>query len=77
VALASLSEPNLVAVLKKVTSKLPARSLSKVRVFIAVSDQSWPEIAATMQRSGAKIIHLDPATAIPQRPERIARRYGS
>ncbi|KQS03114.1 hypothetical protein ASG11_01565 [Sphingomonas sp. Leaf357] len=76
VALASLSEPNLVAVLKKVISKLPGRSLSKVTAFIAVSDQNWPEVAAVMQRSGAKIVQLDPLTAIPQRPERIARRYG-
>lgn len=76
VALASLSEPNLVVVLKKVTSKLPAQSLSKVTVFIAASDQSWSEIAATMQRTGAKIIQLNPTKAIPQRPERITRRYG-
>lgn len=76
VALASLSEPNLVAVLKKVTSTLPDRSLSKVTVFIAVSDQNWPKIVATMRRSGAKIVQLDPAKAIAQRPERIARRYG-
>jgi hypothetical protein len=77
VALASLSEPNLVAVLKRVMSKLPDRSLSKVTAFIAVSDQNWPEIVATMRRSGANIVQLDPAKAIPQRPERIARRYGN
>lgn len=76
VALASLSEPNLVAVLKKVVPKLPDRSLSKVTVFVAVSNQNWPEVVATMRRSGAKIVQLDPAKAIPQRPERIARRYG-
>ncbi len=77
VALASLSEPNLVAVLEKVASKLPDRSLSNVTAFIAVSNRSWPAVVATMQRSGAKIVQLDPAKAIPQRPARIARRYGS
>jgi hypothetical protein len=77
VALASLSEPNLVTVLKEVTSKLPDRSLSKVTAFIAVSDRSWPAVVATMQRTGAKIVQLDPTKAILQRPERIARRYGS
>ena len=77
VALASLSEPNLVAVLKRVMSKLPDRSLSKVTAFIAVSDQNWPAVVATMRRSGANIVQLDPAKAIPQRPERIARRYGN
>jgi hypothetical protein len=76
VALASLTEPNLVAVLKKVISKLPDRSLSKVTAFIAVSDQNWPEVVAVMRCSGAKIVQLDPAKAIPQLPERIARRYG-
>lgn len=76
VALASLSEPNLVSVLEKITSKLPDRSLSSVTVFVAVSGKYWPDVLATMQRSGAKLVQLDPAKAIPQRPERIARRYG-
>ena len=77
VALASLSEPNLVSVLGKIASKLPNRSLSRVTVFVAVSDQYWPNVVATMQRSGAKLFQLDPVKAIPQRPERIARRFGS
>ncbi|RSU45216.1 hypothetical protein BRX43_19775 [Sphingomonas sp. S-NIH.Pt15_0812] len=77
VALASLSEPNLVAVLKKIMLDLPDRSLSKITIFIAVSDRNWPDVVATMRRSGAKIVQLAPARAIPQRPERIARRYGS
>ncbi|MBX9858863.1 MAG: hypothetical protein K2Y20_04635 [Sphingomonas sp.] len=76
VALASLSEPNLVAVLGKIASKLPNRSLSKVRVFIAVSDQNWPAVVAAMKHTGARVVQLNPAKAIPQRPERIARRYG-
>ncbi|KQN89774.1 hypothetical protein ASE95_16455 [Sphingomonas sp. Leaf231] len=76
VALASLSEPNLVAVLKKAFLKLPDGSLSKVTAFIAVSDQNWPEVVSAMRRSGAKIVQLDPAKAIPQRSQRIARRYG-
>ena len=76
VALASLSEPNLVAVLEKVAPKLPSRSLSKVTVFVALSDRYWPHAVAAMQKSGAKVIQLDPSTPIHQRPERIARRYG-
>ena len=76
VALASLSEPNLVTVLKKVTVNLPDRSLSNITVYIAVSDRNWPAIVAAMQRTGAKIVQLDPTKAIPQRSERIARRYG-
>lgn len=77
VALASLSEPNLVTVLEKVTSKLPDGSLSNLTVFVAVSDQRWPQIVSMMQRTGAKLVQLDPAKPLPQRPERIAQRYGS
>lgn len=76
VALASLSEPNLVSVMGKVAAEVPDRSLSKVTVFVALSDQYWPGAVAAMQHSGAKLIQLDPTTAIPQRAERIVRRYG-
>ncbi len=76
VALASLSAPNLVSVLRRVASSLPSRSLSKVTLFIALSDRYWPNIAAAMKYSGAKLIQLDPTKPIPQRVERIARRYG-
>ncbi len=75
VALASLSQPNLVSVLEKVASKLPNRSLSKVTVFVALSDRYWPDVAAAMQHSGAKLIQLDPTKPILQRSKRIARRY--
>ncbi|WP_326914109.1 hypothetical protein [Sphingopyxis chilensis] len=75
VALASLSEANLVNVLKKIAAKLPDRSLSEVTVFIAMSDQNWSVAKIAMKRSGAKIVQLDPDEAIPQRPERITRRY--
>lgn len=77
VALGTLSEPNLVSVLQKISAKLPSRSLSKVTVFIALSDRYWPDVASAMQASGAKLIQLDPAKPIPQRPERIVHRYGS
>jgi len=76
VALASLSGPNLVTVLNKMAAKLPDGSLSKITVFIALSDQNWLAAVAAMKRTGAKIVQLDPAKGIPQRPERTARRYG-
>lgn len=75
VALASMSELDLVSALERIASKLPVGSLSRVTVFVAVSCKYWPDILATMQRSGAKLVQLDPAKDIPQRPERIARRY--
>ncbi|MES2054469.1 MAG: hypothetical protein V4564_00900 [Pseudomonadota bacterium] len=77
VALASLSEPNLVSVLGKIASQLPDRSLSKVTIFVALSDQYWPNVVTVMQHTGAKLVQLDPTKPIAQRPERIARRYGS
>lgn len=77
VALASLSAPNLVSVLERIASKTPKGSLSNATVFIALSDQYWPDVTAAMQRTGAKLVQLDPTKPIPQRSERIARRYGS
>lgn len=77
VAIASPSEPNLVSVLRKVASKLPERSLSKVTVFIALSDENWPATVDAMRRTGAKLIQVNPDKPIPQRPERVAERYGS
>lgn len=76
VAIASISEPNLVTVLERAAATLPRRSLSKVTVFIALSDPYWPGAVAAMQGTGAKLVQLDPDTPIPQRRERIARRAG-
>jgi len=75
VALASLSEPNLAMVLKKVGATLPKQSLARATVFVAASDRYWPEIVAAMRKSGAKLVQLDPGKPIAQRPERIAQRY--
>lgn len=75
VALASLSESNLVSVLERIAATTPKQSLSNVTVFVATSDRYWPAILAAMKPTGAKLIQLDPGTPIPQRVERIARRY--
>lgn len=75
VGIASLSEPNLVNVLRRIGSSVPPRSLAKITVFIAASDRSWPAVAAAMKRSGAKLVQLNPEKPIPQRRERIRRRY--
>ena len=72
VALASLSEEHLLLVLNKLVLNLPDRSLSNVTVFIALSKKSWPAALAVMKRTGAKIVQIDPAKAIPQRRERIS-----
>lgn len=77
VAIACLSEPNLVSVLRKVARHIPERSLSNVTAFIALSDKYWPATVEAMRRTGAKLIQVNPDKPIHQRPERIARRYGS
>jgi hypothetical protein len=75
IALASLSEPQLLVVLRKLAGKMPEGSLAKKTVFVAISAPLWPDVSAIMQRTGATLVHLDPGKPIPQRPERIARRY--
>jgi hypothetical protein len=75
IALASLSEPQLLVVLRKLAGKMPEGSLAKKTVFVAISAPLWPEVSAILQRTGATLVHLDPGKPIPQRPERIADRY--
>jgi hypothetical protein len=74
-ALASLSEPQLVAALRELTARMPDGVLAKKTIFVAISAPLWPEVYAVMERTGATLLHLDPGKPIPQRPERIARRY--
>ncbi len=74
VALASISESNLAAILQKTIPKLPKRSYSKLTVYVAISDQHWPSIVAAIQPTGAKLVQLNPEKPIPQRSERISSR---
>jgi hypothetical protein len=74
-ALATLSEPQLLVALRKLTARMPEGRLKKKTIFVAISAPLWPEVRAIMQRTGAKLVHLDPGKPIPQRPERIADRY--
>lgn len=75
-SLATLSEPNLVIVLQKIARRVPRGSLSHMHVYVAVSNRHWPAVVAAMSGTGARLTQLNPATPIPQRPERIAARYG-
>lgn len=75
VALASLSEPNLVALLARIAATLPDGALSERTLFVALSDRNWPDAVAAMKRTGATMVQLDPAEGIPQRPDRIADAY--
>lgn len=75
-AIASLSEPNLVAVLTKTASGLRERSLADQTLFLALSDQYWQAAVAAMKHTGARLIQLDPTEPIPQRADRIAQLDG-
>ncbi|NLR70324.1 hypothetical protein HGI47_05495 [Novosphingobium sp. ERN07] len=77
VALATLSEPNLVKVLAKIVPTLANNSLSRTTVFVAVTDDYWPDVVSVMRPTGANLVQLDPKTPLKQREERIRRRYGS
>jgi hypothetical protein len=74
-ALASLSEPQLLVVLRKLTAGMPKGRLKKKTIFVAVSAPLWPQVRAIMQHTGATLVHLDSGKPIPQRTERIADRY--
>lgn len=74
VAIAALSPTQLVVVLKRVSPRLRPRALSHATVYIALTDQFWPQAAAALRHTGARLVQLDPTKPIPQRPERLADR---
>jgi hypothetical protein len=45
--------------------------LAKARVYIATDNAHMPAVRSALLPTGAKIIQLDIATAIPQREERL------
>ena len=45
--------------------------LHDVRVYVVADEAAWPELVRIMGPSGATMIRIDPATPVPQRPERI------
>lgn len=77
VALATMSEPNLVAVLQKIARSVPKGSLAHLTVYVAAGDRNWRAMTSAISGTGATLVQLDPATPIAQRPERIAGHYGA
>ena len=45
--------------------------LHGVRLFIVAHAADWPGLIRVMGPSGATLIRIDPATPIPQRPDRL------
>lgn len=69
---ASLGPPeNLVRMLRKASASVPPGSMAKSTVYVAIPASHREAAAAAIARTGARFVWLDPAAAIPQRPERI------
>ena len=77
VSIASPASPdNLARVLTDTVRASPQGFLRGVRVYVAVPRGYRQRIADALAPSGATFIHIDPLVPIPQRPERIAQRFG-
>ncbi|WP_066800252.1 hypothetical protein [Sphingomonas soli] len=74
---AGIDESALLTLLERELSSLPARSLGTTRVYVAVSSAARARVEAMFAGKGGKLILLDPAKGIPQRPERLPRSDGS
>jgi hypothetical protein len=66
------SSDNLVRVLGEIVPTLRPNTLAKARIYIAVPSVDRDRVNTALAPTGAKIIYVDPAKAIPQRPERMA-----
>jgi hypothetical protein len=71
VAFASLSQPNLISVLRNEVSKLKPGKLAHLTIYLALDDTHWNEAKAIFALSGAKLVQLDPSKPIPQNPARL------
>ena len=69
---ASPCDPDgLVAAFTKAMKRLKPESAMNATFYIAAPEPQFAAIARMVAPSGAKTVWLDPATAIPQRPDRI------
>lgn len=73
IMIAGLSEPALVAFLVRIGPDVPPGSLKDVTVYLAVSAEAWPAVRTALADTGATLVHLDTASEIPQRQERLDR----
>jgi len=71
IAIASPDGLPLAPALGAIVSARSPGWLHDVRLFIVADAAAWPELTRVMGPSGAALIRLDPATPVPQRPERL------
>jgi len=72
IAVASPSSAEaLVAALAKASSGVPQESLAGGTIYVSIVSEHRKEAERHVTRTGAAFVWLDPASAIPQRPERV------
>lgn len=76
IMIASPASPdNLVKVLTAIIRTMKPNALEGVRLYAAVPASHRARVAAALAPTAVTFIHLDPAVPIPQRPERLERRF--
>jgi hypothetical protein len=74
---AGADEADLLEVLERGLAPLPRGTLRDTRIYVVASEAARPHLTSTFAPSRAKLVLLDPARPIPQRPERLPRADGS
>jgi hypothetical protein len=69
--LGSPSQAGLVDFLTKETRHMSPGALSGPRIYLALDDTRFAQAKAHLSPLGAKLVQLDPAKGIPQRPDRL------
>lgn len=68
---ASPSQSHLAATLAQEAARLRPRSLRGVTLYLALGDADWRLAEQALAPTGARLVQLDPARPLPQRPERM------
>lgn len=72
VAVAAPCHPDvLVAAVGQIVRKVRPGKLASLTLYVAAPEPQFAEVARLIAPTGAKAVWLDPAAAIPQRPDRI------
>jgi hypothetical protein len=71
VAFATLSQPNLVTVLRKEVAGFKPGRLNHLTIYLALEESYWNEAVRILKPTGAKLVQLDPTKPIPQNSERL------
>lgn len=67
----SADSQNLARLLVDLAAEIPARKLHETRLYLVLPEPAEAHVAEAFAPSGARVIVIDPAVPIPQRPERV------